>query len=221
MNRDGKSALFPIFWGTSPYFTATGVVLAMGGAWISRYLVEFQEGERAAPLEGHYMHDFPSDPGSGGSAAHGAALIQVMDLQHSLLKYQTQQFFTAFTLEFMAQGGDLRTRRGIIALFSSRGGKFMGFFSRSLFGKVSCRHGPRAERGRVWQGTRVAGSPRGAHTCRCHTCPGPRGGGSTSRSPREWESSSWTTKSSQGAPAPGGTAKVFGVSACRAGRTCP
>lgn len=106
----------------------------------------------------HYTRDYPPDPGNGGSAACGTAVIQVMDLQHSLLKYQTQQFFTAFTLEFMAQGSDLRTRRGIIALFSSRAGKLM-LFCQSLFGKVTCRHIPRAGRGRVWQGTRVAGAP--------------------------------------------------------------
>lgn len=106
----------------------------------------------------HYTRDYPPDPGIGGSAACGTAVIQVMDLQHSLLKYQTQQFFTAFTLEFMAQGSDLRTRRGIIALFSSRAGKLM-LFCQSLFGKVTCRHIPRAGRGRVWQGTRVAGAP--------------------------------------------------------------
>lgn len=74
---------------------------------------------RQPPGGTHYTHDYPLDAGNRGLAACGTPVIQVMDLQHSLLKYQTQQFFTAFTLEFMAQGGDLRTRRRIIALFSS------------------------------------------------------------------------------------------------------
>lgn len=76
--------------------------------------------------------------GTGGLTACETAVIQVMDLQHSLLKYQTQQFFTAFTLEFMAQGGDLHTRQGSLPYLVSKEENLC--FLQSLFGKVTCRN---------------------------------------------------------------------------------
>jgi len=106
----------------------------------------------------HYTHDYPSEQGNRGLTACETAVIQVMDLQHSLLKYQTQQFFTAFTLEFMAQGGDLHTRQGSLPYLVSEEENLC--FLQSLFGKVTCRH------------TGTLGAPRGcvcdlhgAHVC--------------------------------------------------------
>lgn len=117
IHRDGK----PDFLQEIPRSTATiCIFLAVGGhgspviRWNSG-----RESRHGGHWQQHYTHDYPLDAGNRGLAACRTPVIQVMDLQHSLLKYQTQQFFTAFTLEFMAQGGDLRTRRGIIALFSS------------------------------------------------------------------------------------------------------
>lgn len=120
IHRDGK----PDFLQEIPRSTATICIFLAGGGDTDLPLSGGIPGGRAgSSSEGHwqqhYTHDYPLDAGNRGLAACRTPVIQVMDLQHSLLKYQTQQFFTAFTLEFMAQGGDLRTRRGIIALFSS------------------------------------------------------------------------------------------------------
>lgn len=182
MSQHWKSRFIPDLLEEIPRFTAT--IWLVGGEHRSPVIQWNSRRESSSSSEGHrqrhYTHDYPPDPGNSGLAACGTAVIQVMDLQHSLLKYQTQQFFTAFTLEFMAQGGDLRTRRGIIALFSSRAGKLM-VFCQSLFGKVTCRHGPRAGRGCVWQGlpeghthvtvTRVLG-----HVCEVQPPGAPRNG---------------------------------------------
>lgn len=109
----------------------------------------------------HYTHDYPSEQGNGGLTACETAVIQVMDLQHSLLKYQTQQFFTAFTLEFMAQGGDLHTRQGSLPYLVSKEENLC--FLQSLFGKVTCRH------------TGMPGATSKVHTCvpgrSAHTAP--------------------------------------------------